>query len=58
MKTFIFQPAKLTLILEYSNIFFSGVFLLEMILKLLAFGIFDYIKSAFNLFDGAIVGIR
>lgn len=38
--------------------FFSGVFLVEMILKLLAYGIFDYIKNAFNLFDGAIVGIR
>ena len=38
--------------------FFSGVFLVEMVLKLLAYGIFDYIKNAFNLFDGAIVGIR
>jgi hypothetical protein len=52
------QPPTLTLIVEYSNYFFTGVFFLEMLLKIFAYGTFEYIRSAFNLFDGAIVCIR
>ena len=52
------QPVMLTLIVEYSNYIFTTIFLIEMILKILGDGIFNYIKNAYNVFDGAIVGIR
>jgi hypothetical protein len=51
------QPPILTAVVEYSNIFFTVVFFIEMMLKLVAYGAFDYIKNAYNLFDGIIVGI-
>jgi hypothetical protein len=51
------QPPLLTAIVEYSNIFFTVVFFIEMLLKLGAYGIFEYIKNAYNLFDGIIVGV-
>ncbi len=52
------QPALLTSIVELSNIVFSSIFFVEMLLKLLALGFFNYIKDEYNLFDGAIVCIR
>ena len=48
----------LTLIVEYSNVFFSALFAVEMLLKLIAEGIFGYIKVGFNVFDGLIVILR
>jgi voltage-dependent calcium channel T type alpha-1G len=47
-----------TLVLEYSNIIFSGLFAVEMLLKIVAEGLFGYIKNAFNVFDGFIVILR
>lgn len=52
------QPAELTMVVEYSNYLFTSIFFVEMILKLVADGIFNYIKNAYNVFDGAIVGLR
>ncbi|XP_041062088.1 voltage-dependent T-type calcium channel subunit alpha-1H-like [Carcharodon carcharias] len=49
------QPEELTNALEISNIVFTSMFALEMILKLLAFGIFGYIKNPYNIFDGIVV---
>eukprot|EP00062_Callorhinchus_milii_P024831 gi/632985161/ref/XP_007909522.1/ PREDICTED: voltage-dependent T-type calcium channel subunit alpha-1H-like [Callorhinchus milii] len=49
------QPEELTNALEISNIVFTSMFAMEMILKLLAFGLFDYIKNPYNIFDGIIV---
>ncbi|XP_055047447.2 voltage-dependent T-type calcium channel subunit alpha-1H [Misgurnus anguillicaudatus] len=51
------QPKELTDILEISNIVFTSMFVLEMLFKLLAFGIFGYIKNPYNIFDGIIVVI-
>lgn len=52
------QPLELTEALEYSNIVFSILFATEMVLKLVAFGPFGYIKNGFNVFDGFIVILR
>lgn len=52
------QPRVLTLIVEYSNHVFTVIFLIEMILKILASGVYNYIKSAYNAFDTVIVCIR
>lgn len=52
------QPDTLTLVLEYSNIIFSALFALEMLMKLVAEGPFAYIKNGFNVFDGFIVILR
>uniref|UniRef100_A0A1I8GIZ2 Ion_trans domain-containing protein n=1 Tax=Macrostomum lignano TaxID=282301 RepID=A0A1I8GIZ2_9PLAT len=49
------QPQTLTDIIEYSNVFFCGVFALEMLLKLLGDGLIDYVSSGFNVFDASIV---
>ncbi|XP_018494325.1 voltage-dependent T-type calcium channel subunit alpha-1H [Galendromus occidentalis] len=49
------QPAELTLAVELSNILFTAVFGLEMVLKILAEGFGKYIQSGFNVFDGVIV---
>lgn len=56
--SFLLQPHTLTLIVEYSNYVFIGVFTLEMVMKLLAEGFLQYIKDAFNVFDGFIVIMR
>lgn len=53
-----FQPEKLTLVLEYSNIFFCAIFALEMLLKIIGYGPFGYVKNGFNVFDGFIVILR
>lgn len=52
------QPQELTDILEISNMVFTSLFSLEMVLKLLALGLFGYIKNPYNGFDSIIVIIR
>ncbi|XP_037293759.1 voltage-dependent T-type calcium channel subunit alpha-1G isoform X2 [Manduca sexta] len=49
------QPEELTVIVEISNIVFSAIFAIEMILKIVAEGPFKYISNGFNVFDGVIV---
>ncbi|KAM4691759.1 voltage-dependent T-type calcium channel subunit alpha-1G [Rhinophrynus dorsalis] len=49
------QPEELTNALEISNIVFTSLFALEMLLKLLVYGPFGYIKNPYNIFDGIIV---
>uniref|UniRef100_A0AAY4DSK1 Ion transport domain-containing protein n=1 Tax=Denticeps clupeoides TaxID=299321 RepID=A0AAY4DSK1_9TELE len=49
------QPEELTNVLEISNIVFTSMFTLEMILKLTAFGFFEYLRNPYNIFDGIIV---
>ncbi|XP_069056149.1 voltage-dependent T-type calcium channel subunit alpha-1G isoform X1 [Pleurodeles waltl] len=49
------QPDELTNALEISNIVFTSLFALEMLLKLLVYGPFGYIKNPYNIFDGIIV---
>ncbi|KAL0204217.1 hypothetical protein M9458_002235, partial [Cirrhinus mrigala] len=48
-------PEELTDVLEISNIVFTSLFALEMLLKLSACGVFDYISNPYNIFDGIIV---
>lgn len=52
------QPEELTVIVETSNIVFSGIFAIEMLLKVVAEGPFRYISNGFNVFDGVIVILR
>ncbi|XP_075973762.1 voltage-dependent T-type calcium channel subunit alpha-1G-like isoform X2 [Anticarsia gemmatalis] len=49
------QPEELTVIVEISNIVFSAIFAVEMLLKIIAEGPFRYISNGFNVFDGVIV---
>ncbi|CAF3726681.1 unnamed protein product, partial [Rotaria sp. Silwood1] len=49
------QPQSLTNALEYSNLVFTSLFAIEMILKIIANGCLQYIKNAYNLFDSVIV---
>lgn len=42
-------------VLEYCNLVFTVVFMMEMVLKLIAFGLKEYCKNNWNLFDGTIV---
>lgn len=42
-------------VLENCNLVFTVVFIMEMILKLIAFGLKEYCKNSWNLFDGTIV---
>uniref|UniRef100_A0A3B5BNM1 Voltage-dependent T-type calcium channel subunit alpha n=1 Tax=Stegastes partitus TaxID=144197 RepID=A0A3B5BNM1_9TELE len=51
------QPEELTNALEISNIVFTSLFALEMLLKVLVYGPFGYIKNPYNVFDGIIVVI-
>ncbi|KAG8506345.1 Voltage-dependent T-type calcium channel subunit alpha-1H, partial [Galemys pyrenaicus] len=51
------QPEELTSALEISNVVFTSMFALEMLLKLLACGPLGYIRSPYNIFDGVIVVI-
>lgn len=48
----------MTLVLEYSNLLFSSLFAVEMLLKLIADGPMEYIRNGFNVFDGFIVVLR
>ncbi len=52
------QPQELTDVLEISNMVFTSLFSLEMLLKLMALGLFGYIKNPYNGFDSVIVIIR
>lgn len=52
------QPDELTNALEISNIVFTSMFALEMLLKLLACGPLGYIRNPYNIFDGIVVVIR
>lgn len=52
------QPEYLTAIVETSNIVFSAIFAVEMLLKVTAEGPFGYISNGFNVFDGVIVILR
>ena len=52
------QPEWLTKTVEISNLAFSIIFAVEMILKLCALGFFCYISDGFNVFDGVIVILR
>lgn len=52
------QPEELTLTVEFSNIIFSAIFAIEMLLKIIAEGPFNYIGNGFNVFDGVIVILR
>ncbi|XP_063224731.1 voltage-dependent T-type calcium channel subunit alpha-1G [Bacillus rossius redtenbacheri] len=49
------QPEELTIIVEISNIVFSAIFAVEMVLKVVAEGPFGYVANGFNVFDGVIV---
>ncbi|XP_049868677.1 voltage-dependent T-type calcium channel subunit alpha-1G-like isoform X1 [Pectinophora gossypiella] len=49
------QPEELTVIVEISNIVFSAIFAVEMLLKVISEGPFKYIANGFNVFDGIIV---
>jgi len=54
----VLQPETYTQVLEYSNLFFSGLFAVEMLMKVLAEGLFGYVRNGFNVFDGFIVVLR
>lgn len=41
--------------LNISNYIFTGLFTMEMILKLFALGFFEYVADSFNIFDGLVV---
>ncbi|KAM5289144.1 voltage-dependent T-type calcium channel subunit alpha-1I [Ctenodactylus gundi] len=49
------QAKELTNILEICNVVFTSMFALEMFLKLAAFGLFDYLRNPYNIFDSVIV---
>ncbi|XP_049817444.1 voltage-dependent T-type calcium channel subunit alpha-1H-like isoform X2 [Aethina tumida] len=49
------QPDWLTQSVEITNIIFSVIFGIEMVLKIVADGPFGYISNGFNVFDGVIV---
>merc|ERR550519_1046713 len=49
------QPETLTRVVEISNLVFSTIFTVEMLLKLAAFGFVEYVSDGFNVFDGLIV---
>nr|XP_015838484.1 PREDICTED: voltage-dependent T-type calcium channel subunit alpha-1G isoform X2 [Tribolium castaneum] len=49
------QPDYLTHLVETSNVIFSAIFAVEMLLKIIADGLFGYISNGFNVFDGIIV---
>ena len=49
------QPIELTVAVEVSNMVFTFVFAIEMILKLLADGFYKYLIDGFNFFDAIVV---
>ena len=49
------QPDMMTNILATLNYLFCGIFFMEMVLKLIAFGLVGYLADGFNVFDGFIV---
>ena len=48
----------MTIAVEYTNSIFASVFFFEMLLKLGGYGLFEYIRNPYNLFDSVIVFIR
>lgn len=52
------QSEILTHVVEVTNIIFSAIFAVEMVLKVVAEGPFGYISNGFNVFDGVIVILR
>ncbi|XP_061534471.1 voltage-dependent T-type calcium channel subunit alpha-1H-like isoform X2 [Phycodurus eques] len=50
-----YHEQELTDVLEISNMVFTSLFSLEMLLKVLALGLFGYIKNPYNGFDSVIV---
>lgn len=46
------------MVLEYSNLIFSCLFAVEMLLKIVSDGLLGYVKDGFNVFDGFIVVLR
>ena len=46
------------MLVEISNIVFSAIFAVEMVLKVIAEGPFLYVSNGFNVFDGVIVVLR
>lgn len=52
------QPKRLTVALETVNIIFVSIFAVEMIIKLLGFGVAAYVSQGQNVFDGFIVIVR
>ena len=55
---FSLQPKRLTVALETVNIIFVSIFAVEMIIKLLGFGVAAYVSQGQNVFDGFIVIVR
>jgi len=49
------QPAIFDDILNYSDMGFSAIFMIELLLKLLGYPLGEYFSSAFNVFDSTIV---
>ncbi|CAF3190743.1 unnamed protein product, partial [Rotaria sp. Silwood2] len=49
------QPQSLTNALEFCNLAFALLYIIEMMLKIIADGYLQYIKNIYNLFDSAIV---
>ena len=49
------EPEWLTQLSYYSNIVLTGIFSLEMLLKIFGLGIKQYVKDNFNIFDSIIV---
>lgn len=49
------QPDELTMVVDGANIVFCMIFAGEMVAKLIAIGLFEYISDGFNVFDGTIV---
>ena len=49
------QNEKLTEALEVSNVIFTTIFTLEMVMKVLADGVLGYLRNFYNVFDAAIV---
>jgi voltage-dependent calcium channel T type alpha-1G len=47
----------LTQVVEYINTLFTFMFLIEMLLKWFAYGIYGYIKDLYNVFDCIVVSI-
>ena len=48
----------MTAALDVFNMIFTAIFTVEFVMKLFGYGLYGYIKEAFNLFDGIVVIIR
>jgi hypothetical protein len=51
------MPSTLVTTLNIGNYVLTGLFTLEMILKLYGLGFWDYVRDGFNIFDAFIVAI-